>query len=303
MRNHDPFLLLDEFTLNSKGGFPDHPHRGFEAVTYMLSGQMQHEDFTGKEGTVGPGDLQWMTAGKGVMHCEMPVKDPNSSGSNDEPTIHGLQLWVNLSQKDKMCEPGYQGLRDHQIPRVKATEGVEVKVIAGEAHGAKSKIFTRTPIMYLDYKMKSNSSVEVAIPQEFEGFVYMLAGKAYFGDGVVVSSSAEEEKFDDKTSHVKINEATSKPFEGLPYHALILSRDDDSDTLKIQTKDQDARFVVLAGRPLKEPVVQGGGGLFVMNTKEEVEQATEDVRQFKNGFERAKEWRSKISPKGYRLKF
>ncbi|KAF9101558.1 hypothetical protein BGX27_011435 [Mortierella sp. AM989] len=302
MRNHDPFLLLDEFTLNAKGGFPDHPHRGFETVTYLLSGQMQHEDFTGKSGTIGPGDLQWMTAGRGVMHCEMPVKDSSdTSPTDDSPTIHGLQLWVNLSQKDKMCEPQYQDLKDNQIPRVNASEGVEVKVIAGEAHGTKSKVYTRTPTMYLDYKMKSNSTVNVAIPKDYNGFVYMLSGKAYFGDGTTVAPPTEDEQLDDKTSHVKVNEAISEPFEGLPHHALILSQDGESDTLQVHTEDEGAHFVVLTGQPLKEPVVQNG--LFVMNTKQEVEQTLEDFKQFKNGFEKAKEWRSKISPKGYRLKF
>ncbi|KAF9162076.1 hypothetical protein BGX20_001862 [Mortierella sp. AD010] len=298
MRNHDPFLLLDEFTLNSKGGFPDHPHRGFETVTYMLSGQMQHEDFTGKSGTIGPGDLQWMTAGRGVMHCEMPVKDSNDS---DSPTIHGLQPWVNLSQKDKMCKPAYQDLRDSQIPRVKPNKGVEVKVIAGEAHDTKSSVITRIPTMYLDYKMKSNSSVEVVVPKDHNGFVYVLSGKAYFGDGTAVASPTKDEGFDDKTNHVTVNETISTPFEGLPHHALILSQDDSSDMLKVQTKDEGAHFVVLTGKPLKEPVIQNG--LFVVNAKQGVDQALEDFREFKNGFEKAKEWRSKISPKGYRLKF
>ncbi|KAF9425380.1 hypothetical protein BGZ76_003291 [Entomortierella beljakovae] len=293
LRNHDPFLLLDEFEFDSSAGFPEHPHRGFETVTYMLTGQMQHEDFTGKSGTIGPGDLQWMTAGRGVMHCEMPVKD--------QARIHGLQLWVNLSRKDKMCEPQYQDLRDSQIPRTNPIDGVEVKVIAGEAHGVRSDVLTRTPTMYLDYKMKRDTVVEVAIPKEYSGFVYMLSGKAYFGDGTAVVSSLTTENLNDKHNHIIDNDDVSKPFQGLPHHALVLSKDDISDTLKIQTKDEDAHFVVLAGQPLQEPVVMGG--VFVMNTKQEVDQALEDFREFKNGFERAKEWRSKISPKGYRLKF
>ncbi|KAI7823299.1 RmlC-like cupin domain-containing protein [Gamsiella multidivaricata] len=273
IRHHDPFLLLDEFWVNSKGGFPDHPHRGFETVTYMLSGQMQHEDFSEHKGTIGPGDLQWMTAGRGIVHCEMPVKDTDETENpqgTDKATAHGLQLWVNLSHKDKSCDPQYQDLRDHHIPRANPGNGVEAKVIAGEAHGVKSKVYTRTPTMYLDYKLKENRSVEVAVPKGYAGFIYMLSGKAYFGDG-------------------------------LPHHALILSQDDKSDTLQIQTKDEDAHFVVLAGQPLKEPVVQDR--LFVLNSMQEVQQTVEDFRQFKNGFENAKEWRSAIGPKGYRLKF
>ncbi|KAG0357991.1 hypothetical protein BGZ54_000093 [Gamsiella multidivaricata] len=308
IRHHDPFLLLDEFWVNSKGGFPDHPHRGFETVTYMLSGQMQHEDFSEHKGTIGPGDLQWMTAGRGIVHCEMPVKDTDETENpqgTDKATAHGLQLWVNLSHKDKSCDPQYQDLRDHHIPRANPGNGVEAKVIAGEAHGVKSKVYTRTPTMYLDYKLKENRSVEVAVPKGYAGFIYMLSGKAYFGDGTLSATRAEHaknrEQVDDTKDHVKVNEDFSEPFEGLPHHALILSQDDKSDTLQIQTKDEDAHFVVLAGQPLKEPVVQDR--LFVLNSMQEVQQTVEDFRQFKNGFENAKEWRSAIGPKGYRLKF
>ncbi|KAF9355099.1 hypothetical protein BGX34_010648 [Mortierella sp. NVP85] len=307
MRHHDPFLLLDEFWVGSKGGFPDHPHRGFETVTYMLSGQMQHEDFSGHKGTIGPGDLQWMTAGRGIVHCEMPAKDQEDKqeGTDDSLAVHGLQLWVNLSRKDKTCEPQYQDLRDHQIPRVKPTDGVEVKVIAGEAHGVKSKVYTRTPTMYLDYKMRQNRSVDLSIPKEYGGFVYMLSGRAYFGDGAVTSKPSEQWRHDEQSNGtkniVKLNNDPLEPFEGLPHHALILSQDDEADRLQIQTKDEEAHFVVLTGQPLKEPVVQDR--LFVLNSMQEVQQTLEDYRQFKNGFENAQTWRSTIAPKGYRLKF
>ncbi|ORZ08817.1 RmlC-like cupin domain-containing protein [Lobosporangium transversale] len=259
MRHHDPFLLLDEFYLNpEKSGFPDHPHRGFETVTYMLRGQMQHEDFSGHKGTIGPGDLQWMTAGRGIIEKE----------EEEEDMIHGLQLWVNLSHADKLCEPAYQGLRDSQIPRARPSEGVEVKIIAGEAHGVQSRVYTRTPTMYLDYQMKKNKSVDVNIPRDYNGFIYMLSGRAYFGD----RGSA----------------------------ANIIDSSNNS-TLHIQIKDESTHFVVLAGRPLKEPVVQDR--LFVLNSKEEVKQTLEDYREFKNGFENAKQWRSTIGPRAYRLKF
>ncbi|KAF9895603.1 hypothetical protein BX616_009281, partial [Lobosporangium transversale] len=109
VRYHDPFLLLDEFMVDRNGGFLDHAHRGFETVTYMLRGQFQHEDFADRKGVIGPGDVQWMTAGRGIVHCEMPVKS--------QTPAHGLQLWVNLSKEYKMCEPQYQELRDEQIPR------------------------------------------------------------------------------------------------------------------------------------------------------------------------------------------
>ncbi|KXN69457.1 hypothetical protein CONCODRAFT_75865 [Conidiobolus coronatus NRRL 28638] len=172
LRNLDPFLMLDEFHVSYPAGFPDHPHRGFETVTYMLTGQTAHEDFVGHKGVIGPGDLQWMTAGKGIVHAEMPaIKDPNFEST-------GLQLWVNLANKDKMIDPGYQDLKDINIPRAKPTEGVEIKVIAGESFGVNSPVCTKTPVMYLDFKLEANKSVEQAIPSEFQtAFIYTLSGK------------------------------------------------------------------------------------------------------------------------------
>ncbi|KAF9121547.1 hypothetical protein BG015_005792, partial [Linnemannia schmuckeri] len=330
----DPFLLLDEFWVGSRGGFPDHPHRGFETVTYLFRGQMQHEDFAGHKGTIGPGDLQWMTAGRGVVHCEMPVaavvatqgKSNNQTGtgvaeagasmgkdsssprpSQDPEATHGLQLWVNLSQKDKRCDPAYQDLRDDQIPRARPQDGVEVKVIAGETHGIKSKVYTRTPTMYLDYRMKKHQTAEQDVPKDYSGFVYMLSGKAYFGgdkEGVNTTNNkeeAEEKAVDLSRNHAVVNTTPDQPFKGQPHQALILSRDDGTDHLRIETTDQEAHFVILLGKPLKEPIVMDR--LFIMNTKEETQQALQDFRESKNGFERAKEWRSTIAPKGYRLKF
>ncbi|KAF9538926.1 hypothetical protein EC957_006011 [Mortierella hygrophila] len=330
----DPFLLLDEFWVGSQGGFPDHPHRGFETVTYLFRGQMQHEDFAGHKGTIGPGDLQWMTAGRGVVHCEMPSsavaaaaakgkidhqagagagvstnKDKSSSRPSQDPeATHGLQLWVNLSQKDKRCDPAYQDLRDDQIPRAKPQDGVEVKVIAGEAHGVKSKVYTRTPTMYLDYRMRKNQTVEQAVPKDYSGFVYMLSGKAYFGGDkgfirTIDNNNGEENKkaVDLLRNHAVVNSTPEQPFKGQAHQALILSRNDGTDHLRIDTTDEEAHFVILLGEPLKEPIVMDR--LFIMNTKEETQQALQDFREAKNGFERAKEWRSTIAPKGYRLKF
>ncbi|KAI1314445.1 hypothetical protein EDD11_002189 [Mortierella claussenii] len=257
LRNHDPFLMLDEFDVDKNGGFPDHPHRGFETVTYMLEGQFQHEDFAGHKGTIGPGDLQWMTAGRGIVHSEMPVKS--------QTRAHGLQLWINLPKEHKMCEPQYQELLDGQIPRATPQEGVVVKVIAGESHGVQSKVYTRTPTMYLDFKMDKGKTVEQSIPSTFTGFVYMLKGTIYIGD---------------------------KEFKGEAHHTLTLS-EDGAETVKIATKDQDAHFVLIAGEPLKEPIVQHGP--FVMNTKEEIYRTFMDYQSGKNGFERARHWHSTIA--------
>ncbi|KAJ1555258.1 hypothetical protein HK096_005645 [Nowakowskiella sp. JEL0078] len=152
LRNFDPFLMLDEFFVRKPAGFPDHPHRGFETVTYMLEGKFNHEDFAGHKGTIGPGDLQWMTAGRGIVHAEMPATD----GLN-----HGLQLWVNLPKSGKMVAPRYQELRDADVPRAKSSDGkVVVKVIAGESYGVTAKTETHTPIFYLDVRMERGARYE-----------------------------------------------------------------------------------------------------------------------------------------------
>ncbi|KAG0036246.1 hypothetical protein BGZ82_004493 [Podila clonocystis] len=251
LRNHDPFLMLDEFNVDKNGGFPDHPHRGFE------TGQFQHEDFAGHKGTIGPGDLQWMTAGRGIVHSEMPVKS--------ETRAHGLQLWINLPKEHKMCEPQYQELLDGEIKRATPQDGVVVKVIAGESHGVKSQVYTRTPTMYLDYKMDKNKTTEQSIPASYTGFIYMLKGTVFIGD---------------------------KEFEGKAHHTLTFS-EDGTDTIKIKTKDEDAHFVVIAGEPLKEPIVQHGP--FVMNTQKEIHDTFVDYQYGQNGFERARNWQSSIA--------
>ncbi|KAF8921701.1 hypothetical protein BGZ58_003993, partial [Dissophora ornata] len=165
----------------------------------------------------------------------------------------------------KMCEPQYQELLDKEIPRATPEEGVTVKVIAGESHGVTSKVYTRTPTMYLDFKMDKNKTVERSIPSTHTGFIYMLKGSAYIGD---------------------------EEFEGKAHHTLTFS-EDGAETIKITTKDEDAHFVVIAGEPLKEPIVQHGP--FVMNTKEEISKTFIDYQFAINGFERAHRWRSSIA--------
>ncbi|KAF9539827.1 hypothetical protein EC957_004920 [Mortierella hygrophila] len=192
-----------------------------------------------------------------LVHTETPVKT--------EARIHGLQLWINLPREHKMCEPQYQVLRDAQIPRATPQDGVVVKVIAGESHGVKSQVYTRTPTMYLDFKMDKNKTVTQIIPSTFTGFIYMRKGKAYIGD---------------------------KKFEGNAHHTLTLS-EDGTETVKIETKDEDGHFVFIAGEPLKEPIVQHGP--FVMNTDEEIYETFIDYQYTKNGFERARNWRSTIA--------
>ncbi|TYH30433.1 hypothetical protein ES288_A01G094900v1 [Gossypium darwinii] len=171
LRYFDPFLVLDEFSVTAPAGFPDHPHRGFETVTYMLQGAVKHEDFDGHRGTIGAGDLQWMTAGRGIVHSEMPAA---------QGTQKGLQLWINLSSKYKMIEPRYQEISSKDIAEA-TKDGIKVRVIAGEALGTKSAVYTRTPTMYLDFTLEPGAHLQQPIPESWNAFVYVLEGEGIFG--------------------------------------------------------------------------------------------------------------------------
>ncbi|XP_061526759.1 pirin isoform X2 [Phycodurus eques] len=253
--NLDPFLMLDEFRVSKPAGFPDHPHRGFETVTYVLEGVVAHEDFCGHSGRLQPGDLQWMTAGRGVVHAEMPM--------SEEPLV-GLQLWVNLSRQNKMVEPAYQELRSSEIP--KPTQGgVTVAVISGEALGAKAKVFTRTSTMYLDFALRTGAQHVQPVPSGWTAFIYTLSGTIHVGP------DEEQQKVE-------------------PHHTVVFG---DGDCVRFVNKGYDiSHFVLIAGEPINEPVVKHGP--FVMNTQEEISQAISDYRNAQNGFERALNWRSKI---------
>jgi len=251
LRNLDPFLLLDEFEGSSAegAGFPDHPHRGFETVSYLLEGEFTHEDFAGNKGVLRPGDLQWMTAGRGIVHSEMP-------GWN---RTRGLQLWVNLAAEFKMVEPAYQELSCNQIPEANEN-GVKVKVIAGQSMGVNSQVRTRTPTTYLDFKFQPGAKMRQDVENGWTTFVYILEGKF---------------KFDDK-----IIEA----------HNTVLFTP-EGDHLEMENVGTDiGHLVMIAGRPIGEPIAQHGP--FVMNTKQEIMQAIEDYQMSKNGFEKARTWKS-----------
>ncbi|KAL4656894.1 pirin [Arapaima gigas] len=255
LRNLDPFLLLDEFKVSKPAGFPDHPHSGFETVTYLLQGSCAHEDFCGHSGILKPGDLQWMTAGRGVVHAEMPV--------SDEP-MHGLQLWVNLRAADKMVEPQYQELKNADVPKP-SQDGVMVAVISGEALGVKSKIYTRTPTTYLDFKLNPGTVHLQPVPLGWTAFIYTLSGCLHVGP-------------DDNQTQIEA------------HHTVVL---EDGDCVKLENKGSEvSHFVLIAGQPINEPIVQYGP--FVMNTEEEVNQVISAFSSGTNGFERAKSWRSKI---------
>src|SRR5207248_3352695 len=179
----DPFLLLDEMgpmdvAPGEAKGAPDHPHRGFETVTYLLAGDMEHKDSRGHAGRLRAGDVQWMTAGAGVVHAEMPSREFARAGGR----MHGFQLWVNLPQRDKMMKPRYQEIAGAQIPKPSSADGlVTVSVIAGEALGRKAVIETRTPIIYLHYKIKPGGIAKQQVPTDYNAFAYVVEGEGLFG--------------------------------------------------------------------------------------------------------------------------
>ncbi|KAJ3149487.1 hypothetical protein HDU89_003852 [Geranomyces variabilis] len=266
LRNLDPFLMLDEFSVNPGAGFPDHPHRGFATVTYMLGGSFDHEDFCGHKGRINPGDLQWMTAGRGILHAEMP--NPAST-----ETAHGLQLWVNLPAKDKMTKPTYQELPNTDVPRAQSPDGgAVVKVIAGDSYGVRAKVVTNSPILYLDVVLEKDKVFEQVIPENWTAFVYTLEG-------------GEIEVGCDAT---RVG----------PHNTVVLGGEGDSLTVKAVNK---AHFVVIGGQKINEPIVQHGP--FVMNTREEILQAFTDYERGKNGFEGSKKWASKIAARGGSVEF
>ncbi|KAI9190200.1 RNA pol II transcription cofactor [Blastocladiella emersonii ATCC 22665] len=260
LRNLDPFLMLDEFNVSPPAGFSDHPHRGFETITFMVTGAFEHEDFAGHRGRIDAGDLQWMTAGRGIVHAEVPIADENT----------GLQLWVNLPAKHKMMEPRYQELRGTELPKVTPSEGVNVTLIAGDAFGSSAKVHTLTPISYFDVTMKPNTSVSIPVPTRYNGFAYLIDGSAKFGG------------LDGNTKECLVLDTPSAETAKVSPQAEV----------PVVAGENGARFVFIAGEPINEPIVQHGP--FVMNTSDEIRQAMVDYHSGKNGFERAPEFRSEI---------
>jgi redox-sensitive bicupin YhaK (pirin superfamily) len=242
----DPFLLLDRMGPIAAGpgeakGAPDHPHRGFETVTYILDGAIEHEDSQGNRGRIGAGDVQWMTAGSGVIHSELPSEEIRRNGGR----MHGFQLWVNLPRRDKMMKPRYQELRAAEIPTATSADGkVRVTVIAGESLGTRASIDTRTPIMYLHVRLAAGATFTQAIPSNYNAFAFIINGEAAFGDRVA-------------------RENDMVLFGG------------DGDAVTIATQD-GAELLLIGGVPLNEPVARYGP--FVMNTVGEIRQAMLDYQ-------------------------
>jgi hypothetical protein len=236
----DPFLLLDDFRADNPAdvlaGFPMHPHRGIETVTYILAGNVNHRDSIGNAGTIGPGDVQWMTAGRGILHEEMPQPVDGK--------LEGFQLWVNLPAALKMAPARYQEVKSAQIPEVEV-DGVTVRIIAGSIDGVTGAVteIAAQPT-YLDVTMSAHSSFVHALPEAHAAFVYLFEGEIAIG-GKTVSATR-----------------------------LILL--DKGQEISIKTNERDARFLLVAGKPLHEPIARHGP--FVMNTQEEIRQTLKELR-------------------------
>jgi redox-sensitive bicupin YhaK (pirin superfamily) len=248
----DPFLLLDRlgpvhFAPGAAKGVPPHPHRGFEVVTYLLSGRMTHRDSFGGSGTLGPGDVQWMRAGSGVVHSEMPDDEFRRTGG----TLHAVQLWVNLPRADKMLPPEYRDIPARSVPHVD-NKAAHVTVIAGEAFGARATLATRIPIMYLHVTIKPRQSIAVPVAAGDTALAYSLEGSGYAGT--------------DRRAFA-------------PNQLIVFEA--DGQVIDLAAEDGPAELVVLAARPLGEPVARYGP--FVMNTPHEVSEAIDDYRSGKMG--------------------
>ena len=250
----DPFLLLDRMgpydaAPGQAAGAPDHPHRGFETVTYVIDGEMEHEDSAGNRGRLGPGDVQWMTAGAGVVHSEMPSRAFQERGGR----MHGFQLWVNLPRKEKMIAPRYQDVPSGRIPIAVAPDGsARVKVIAGEALGARAIIDTRTPIFYLHVTLRPGARFTQAAPPPYNVFAYVLGGEGLFGA-------------DERRAGVD--------------QAVVFQT--DGDQVSFVAGAQPLDVLLIGGVPLREPIARYGP--FVMNTPREIQQAIDDFRAGRMG--------------------
>ncbi len=242
-RRIDPFLMLDAFGSDDPddylAGFPDHPHRGFETITYMLAGRMRHRDSAGHEGLLEIGGMQWMIAGRGAIHSEIPEQE--------DGLMEGFQLWLNLPARNKMAEPWYKDFSAAEIPECTTAEGVTVRVIAGESNGVAGAMTREiTEPVYLDIHLPPGTQLSTALPVTHNAFLYVYRGAVQVGDAQVDVQRMG-----------------------------ILNNAPEADGVTISATG-DARLILVAGKPLNEPIVQYGP--FVMNTQEEIHQALDDYR-------------------------
>jgi redox-sensitive bicupin YhaK (pirin superfamily) len=239
----DPFLLLDHFQSKNpadyQAGFPLHPHRGIETVTYLLAGAVRHRDSVGNAGEIGPGDLQWMTAGRGILHEEMPQVRPEG--------VAGFQLWVNLPKRQKMIAPRYQNVNANEIAEIKREGGAKIRVIAGQVDGVVGPIsgIAAEPT-YLDVVIAPHGSFSLPIPRGHSAFAYVFEGEGKFGP----------EKRSVTTPRLVVW--------------------DDGDSVEVRTEESAVRFLLVSGKPLNEPIARYGP--FVMNTKAEIEQTLRELQ-------------------------
>ncbi|KAI0807127.1 RmlC-like cupin domain-containing protein [Fomes fomentarius] len=264
LRNVTPFLMLDHFYIpqGKSAGFPDHPHRGQATVTYMLEGSSHHEDSAGHKGTLEPGDVQWMCAGKGIIHAEMPATGKGL------PPPRGLQLWVDLPKLHKMSDPSYQELKSSQIPEAfpQGKDGpVKIRVISGKSHGAESPVRPLGGCWYFHVIFSQPSTVFQELPPGWTGFIYLMSGGLRVGP--------------DSTVHE-------------PYHTLVLSADSTQNGVELTATEEKTELMLAAAEPLDQPVVQYGP--FVMTSREEIQETFIDYQLAKNGFEGARSWKSTI---------
>lgn len=239
----DPFLMLDAFGSDDPqeyiAGFPDHPHRGFETITYMLEGRMLHRDSAGNEGLLDSGDLQWMCAGRGVIHSEIPQQV--------EGRMEGFQLWLNLPAKDKMSEPWYQNIQAAEIPVASLENGGHIRVVAGSSHGVQG-VMQRpyTEPVYLDVFLPAAGVVAHSLPASHNAFIQLYQGSIKIGSKSMTAPGM-----------------------------IVLANHPDADGVEVQAED-DSRYLLIAGKPLNEPIEQHGP--FVMNTRDEIRQAIHDFQ-------------------------
>ncbi len=249
----DPFLLIDElgpidYAPGQAVGAPDHPHRGFETVSYILEGETEHADSAGHRGSLGAGDVQWMTAGAGIVHAEMPSKRMQAQGGR----VHGFQIWVNLPARLKMTAPRYQDVPSARIPQATSPDGkAHVRVIAGEALGVSALIDTHTPITYQDWQLQPDGEATVHIPDGQTALVYVFAGSLRVGTAGALVQDGQ---------------------------LAILGA---GDTVQLRGGDTGGRALLLAGQPHNEPMFRYGP--FVMNTQQEIVQAFRDYQTGKMG--------------------
>ncbi|KAI0064616.1 pirin domain-containing protein [Artomyces pyxidatus] len=254
--------MLDHFHIAKGAGFPDHPHRGQATVTYITQGSSKHEDSAGHSGIIREGGVQWMCAGRGIIHAEMPVQGPGL------PEPRGLQLWVDLPKQYKMVEPSYQELEPENIPSVypDGPDGPQIKVISGKSHGVESPVRPLGGCWYFHAIFKNKATtITQTIPPGWTAFIYTLNGKITVGDDTT---------------------------ERDPFYTLVLSAKENETGVTVTATQDGSDFVLIAGEPLDQEVYQYGP--FVMTSREEIQKTFNDYRSGTNGFEKVHTWKSKI---------